>query len=91
MSQEYYAPIGYEAFHQRITTMTDRARLMERVEGTVLAARLHTIFEVESEIRHHEHATTNLRFIAQALFLDLDRQEFRRHTSGFWGNPDRSR
>ena len=91
MSQEYYAPIGYDAFHQRITTMTDRARLMERVEGTVLAARLHTIFEVESEIRHHEHATTNLRFIAQALFLDLDRQEFRRHTSGFWGNPSRSR
>ncbi len=80
----YLVPVDFDTFRAHIQTIADRARLMECVEGSHLATRLHTILDIEAEIRSYEHASQNLRLITQALFLDLDTQEFRRRTRRFW-------
>ncbi len=80
----YLVPVDFDTFRAHIQTIADRARLMECVEGSHLATRLHTILDIEAEIRSYEHASQNLRLITHALFLDLDTQEFRRRTRTFW-------
>ncbi len=87
----YLVPVDFDTLPSPHPNHTpDRARLMECVEGSHLATRLHTILDIEAEIRSYEHASQNLRLITHALFLDLDTQEFRRRTRTFWDHSTTS-